>query len=193
MPAKLFSVERVYYAKVLGITVAIILLLFKSQQPFTYPLLILLLLCVGYYLGKITCSVHLKNTSITITLVVFVLMNIVHSFIDGISFTGQSFFYWLSAVGGHEAIRQPTLYIVLWAILQPVTINTYMKILICFLAVTGAWFLAIWLGKISGASVAHLYNTAKWVGYSIFLFIGDIAHHLIDQYNMIKRKSYVSS
>jgi hypothetical protein len=193
MIARLFSPKKVYYAKVLGITTAIILLLLKSQQPFTYPLLILILLCGGYYLGKITCSVHLKNTSITITLVVFVLMNIVHSFIDGISFTGQSFFYWLSAVGGHEAIRQPTLYIILWAILQPVTINTYVKIVICFLAVTGAWFIGIWLGKISGASVSHLYNTAKWVGYSIFLFIGDIAHHLIDQYNMIKRKNYVSS
>ena len=173
---------------VLSITAAIILLLLKSKQPFTYPLLIFILLFTGYYLGKITCSVHLKNTSIAVTLLVFILMNIVHSFIDGISFTGQSFFYWLSAVGGHEAIRQPTLYIVLWAILLPVAISNYLKMVVCFFAVTGAWFLGIWLGKISGASVSHLYNVAEWVGYSIFLFIGDIAHHLIDQYSIIKRK-----
>jgi hypothetical protein len=189
MTLRLFTSERLYYAKVLGITAAILLLLAKSEQHFAHPALILVLLCEGYYLGKITCGVHLKNTGIGITLLVFLLMNMVHSFIDGISLTGQSFFYWLTAVGGHEAIRQPALYIVLWAILQPAVINHYVKIVICFLSVTVAWFAGIWLGKVSGAAVLHIYHAAEWIAYSIFLFIGDIVHHLIDQYHKTKNNT----
>jgi len=188
MTTQIFSPLKVYYAKVFGIIAAVALLILNSEQHFTKPLLILALLCVGYYLGKITCSVHLKNTGIGLTIIVFALMNAVHSFIDGISFSGQSFFYWLWAVGGHEAIRQPTLYMILWAILQPVESNNYVKIVICFVSVTVAWGIGIWLGKISGSSVSHIYNVAEWMGYSIFLFVGDIVHHLIDQYRMIKQK-----
>jgi hypothetical protein len=190
MASRLFSSAGIYYAKVALISAAIILLLIKSEQHFSNPLVIGLLLVGGFYLGKITCSVHLKNTGIGLTLVVFVLMNLLHSFIDGLSFTGQSLFYWLGAVGGHEAIRQPTLYIILWAIFQPVAINNSLKILLCIFSVTGAWLVGIWLGEISGASVSHLYNIADWVDYSIFLFIGDIAHHLIDQYSVMKHKTH---
>jgi hypothetical protein len=180
---------KIYYAKVSGITAAIVLLILNSEQHFTKPLLIIALMCAGYYLGKITCSVHLKNTGIGITILVFVLMNAIHSFIDGISFSGQSFFYWLAAVGGHEAIRQPTLYIVLWAILQPVETNNFVKFAVCFISVTVVWFIGIWLGKIGGSSLSHIYNVADWIGYSIFLFIGDIVHHLIDQYHIVKQKN----
>jgi hypothetical protein len=188
MTVRFLTPVRVYYIKMLFITLAILLLLLKSEQHYSNLLTVIALLCGGYYLGKITCSVHYKNMSIGITMLVFILMNVMHSFIDGISFSGQSFFYWLSAVGGHEIIRQPTLYIVLWTILQPIESDKYVKIIICILSVTIAWMLGIWLGKISGASISHLYPTAEWVGYSIFLFIGDISHHLTDQYRIIKRK-----
>ncbi|MFI5138187.1 MAG: hypothetical protein ACHQIM_10195 [Sphingobacteriales bacterium] len=188
MTARLFSSERFYFAKALCIVSAIVILLIKSEQHYSNPLVIIALLGAGYYLGKITCSVHLKNMSLSITLIVFIVMNIVHSFIDGISFIGQSFIYWISAVGGHEAIRQPMLYVILWAILQPVVTNNYIKVLICFFAVTVTWFAGIWLGKVSGNSISHLYNAAAWFSYTIFLFIGDIGHHLIDQYTLIKKK-----
>jgi hypothetical protein len=187
MDTRFLSPVRVYYIKILFITTAILLLLFKSEQHYSNLLLVIALLCGGYYLGKITCSVHFKNMSIGITILVFVLMNIVHSFIDGISFSGQPFLYWLSAVGGHELIRQPTLYIVLWTILQPIESGRYVKIIICILSVTVAWLFGIWLGKISGTSVSHFYDAAGLIGYSIFLFIGDIVHHLIDQHRMLKR------
>jgi hypothetical protein len=189
MTARLFSSERFYFAKAVCIISAIVLLLLKSEQHYSNPLVILALLCAGYYLGKITCSVHLTNMSLGITLIIFILMNIAHSFIDGISFIGQSFTYWITAVGGHEAIRQPMLYIILWAMLQPVVTNNYVKILVCFFAVTVTWLVGIWLGKVCGSSISHLYNAANWVGYTIFLFIGYIVHHLIDQYNLIKKKN----
>ncbi|MDB4925058.1 MAG: hypothetical protein JWR23_1114 [Mucilaginibacter sp.] len=185
---QLFSRQRLFYGKAVLLTVAVFFLLFKSEQHFYYPVLILLLLCCGYYLGKITCSVHLQNTSIGITLFVFIVMNLIHSFIDGISFNGQPFFYWLTAVGGHELIRQPTLYIILWAMLQPASISGFLKALICILSITIAWLIGIWLGKISGATVSHLYPIGEWTGYSIFIFIGDIVHHLIDQYRQVKHK-----
>jgi hypothetical protein len=185
----LFSRERLFYGKAVMLIAAVFFLLFKSEQHFYYPVFILLLLFCGYYLGKITCSVHLQNTSIGITLFVFIVMNLIHSFIDGISFNGQPFFYWLTAVGGHELIRQPTLFIILWAMLQPVNLKRVTKILLSIASITGAWLLGIWLGKTSGSSVSHLYRAAEWIGYSIFLFIGDIAHHLMDQYNMMKQKN----
>lgn len=188
MTARLFSSEKAYYVKTFIISIAIGVLLLKSEQHFSNPLLIGALLCGGYYLGKITCSVHLKNASIGITVFVFIMMNLVHSFFDGISFNGRSFSYWLGAVGGHELIRQPTLYVMLWAMIQPVNTTAYLKISICILAVTGMWAVGIWLGKISGSSLAHLSTVADWVGYSIFLFIGDIVHHVIDQYALLKQK-----
>jgi len=188
MTFRLLTPIRLYYIKIVFITTALLLLLLKSEQHYSSLLVVLALLCGGYYLGKITCSVHLKNMSIGITMLVFVLMNMAHSFIDGISFTGQSLYYWLGAVGGHELIRQPTLYVVLWAILQPIESDNFVKIVICFICITVTWIIGIWLGEISGASVSRLYNVTGWVGYSIFLFIGDIVHHLIDQYNLIKQK-----
>jgi hypothetical protein len=189
MRTRILSQKQIYYAKVIFIAMAVSFLLLKGEQHFYNPFLILVLLSGGYYLGKITCSVHLKNTSMGITIFVFILMNIVHSFIDGISITGQPFLYWLGAAGGHELIRQPTLYIILWAILQPASINGFFKALICILSVTIAWLIGIWLGKISGASVAHLYPVGEWIGYSIFIFIGDIVHHLIDQYRLVKTEN----
>lgn len=189
MADRLFSPGRIYFAKALFIIAAIALLLLKSEQHFVNPIAIFVLLFAGYYLGKITCSVHFRNMGIGITLVVFMFMNIIHSFFDGISFTGQSFFYWVSAVGGHEAIRQPALYVILWATLQPVIKSDYLKVFVCFLAITGVWLAGIWLGKLSGSSVSHFSNAAAWVRYSIFLFIGDIIHHLGDQYSIVKRQN----
>jgi hypothetical protein len=182
---------RLYYIKILFITTALLLLLLKSEQHYSNLSTVIALLCAGYYLGKLTCSVHLKNMSIGITMLIFVLMNMAHSFIDGISFTGQSFYYWLGAIGGHELIRQPTLYVVLWAILQPIESDTFVKMIICFICVTLVWIIGIWLGEISGASVSRLYNLTGWVGYSIFLFIGDIVHHLVDQYHTLILKKDV--
>jgi hypothetical protein len=188
MPVRFLNPVRIYYLKILFISAAILLLLLKSEQHYSNILLVTPLLFGGYYLGKVTCSIHFKNLGVGITILVFILMNVVHSFIDGVSFSGQAFFYWLGAIGGHELIRQPTLYIVLWAILQPIESNKFVKIIICFISVTIVWLIGIWLGKLSGASVSHLYNFANWIGYSIFLFVGDIVHHLADQYSILKKQ-----
>ena len=187
MPGTTSSPARIfYYVKVLVIIFAIGLLLYNSEQKYTNLLLIIVLTCAGYFLGKITCSLHYKNTSLAFTLLVFILMNLVHSFIDGISFTRQSFVYWFSAVSAHEAIRQPTLYVVLWALLQPIKSSLWTKGMICFLSVSVGWVIGSWLGKITGTSVSQFLQLREWLGYSIFLFIGDITHHLIDQYKSLK-------
>lgn len=186
---RILSPAQAYFAKAVGIIVAIIFLMLKSEQHFANPLIILALFSAGFYFGKITCSTHLKNTTLGITLSIFILMNIVHSLLDGISFAGQSFFYWLGAVGMHEAIRQPTLYIILWAILRPFAMNNYFKIVVCLLSVTGTWLAGIWLGMIGGSCISHASNVEEWMRYSIFLFIGDIAHHLIDQYKALRQKA----
>ena len=178
----LFSVRSTYYIKFIVIAAAVLVLLLNTHQHLTNPFLIITLLAAGYYLGKITCSFRLKDVGIIITLLVFIVMNIVHSYLDGISLTDTSFFYQLSVIGGHEAIRQPTLYIVLLTILEPFYLNNYKRAIICFTTITIAWLIGLWLGKVSGATIAHSYNVSKWIGYSIFIFIGDIIHHLTDEY-----------
>ena len=178
----LFSVRCTYFIKIIFIAVAILVLLLNTHQHFTNPFLIIALLATGYYLGKITCSIRLKDMGVIITLLVFILMNIVHSYIDGISLTGQSFFYQLSVIGGHEAIRQPTLYIVLLTILEPFYLNNYKRAIICFTTITIAWLIGLWLGKVSGATITHTYDISNWIGYSIFILIGDIVHHFTDEY-----------
>lgn len=180
---RLLSSERIYYIKFLIISIAIGTLLLKSEQDFSHPLVIIELLCSGFYLGRLTCSLHIKQTSIWITLLIFILMNIIHSFIDGIGFIKQTFFYWITVIVGHEIIRQPTLYIILWAILSPINIRIYLKLSICFFAVTGAWFFGIWIGRICGSSFSQVITVNAWIRYGIFLFIGDIAHHMKDQYS----------
>lgn len=188
MNERLFSAAKLYYLKTTLIGISIALLLMNSEQHFSNFLLIGTLLCLGYGLGKATCGIHFKDTGLIITLMVFVFMNILHSYIDGLSFNGQSFYYWLGAVGGHEAIRQPTLYVVLWALFQPANMKTYLKILLSLMAVTGAWLIGIELGILSESSLLHLGGLENWTGYSIFLFIGDIFHHLLDQYQILKQK-----
>ena len=185
---RIFSPAQIYYSKVLCIAVAIIFLMVKSEQHFANPVIVLTLVCGGFYFGKITCSTHLKNTTLGITLLIFILMNLVHSLLDGISFVGQSYFYWLSAIGMHEVIRQPTLYIILWAILRPFATNNYFKIVICLLSITGTWLFGIWLGMIGGSSISRASDVEEWMRYSIFLFIGDVAHHLVDQYKVHREK-----
>jgi hypothetical protein len=187
MTTLVFSSEKKYYLKATLITAAVVLLLLKSEQHFSYPFLILALLCGGYWLGKITCSIHLKNASMGLTILVFTTMNLIHSFVDGLSLTGQPFVYAISAVAGHEMIRQPTLYIILWAMLQPLNTPTITKVFICFFAVTGVWLFSVYLGEASSTGISRLYNVANWVGYSVFLFVGDIIHHLSDQYVLLAR------
>lgn len=185
MILKIPSPRRLFWIKLTVVAIAIALLFLKSDSSYSNIPLIIALLPAGYYLGKLTCGVHFKTAGIQLTIAVFVLMNLVHSFTDGVSFTGQPVIYWLSAVGAHEIIRQPALYFVLWALLRPAALSKPAMVFICIICVTITWVCGLLAGAISSLDVQHLSIVAKWAGYSIFLFVGDIVHHFVDQYRMI--------
>ena len=184
--------RKFYFIKVVVIIIAVTLLIYKSDTHFSKFSLVTILLILGFVLGKLTCNLHYENAGLGVTIIIFILMNLLHSFMDGISFTSQTFGYWISAVGAHEGIRQPTLYIMLWTILQPLKSSVFSKIITCFMVITIVWVLGSWLGTYSGASLSRLHEVNEWLGYSIFLFIGDIVHHLADQYQRIKERALPS-
>jgi len=177
----------VFFLKCLILGISFLLLIVKSDQPYSNIFLICLTLAIGYYLGKLTCNLNFKNFSLFITLFIFILMNILHSFIDGISIGNQPLIYGIGAIFGHELIRQPTLYILFWSILEPSNTRFYKKLILSFLAITLTWLLGIWLGKLCRGWVSHIYHASDLLGYGIFLFIGDIIHHLIDQYQFLPK------
>ena len=106
MPLNIFSPRRLYWLKMTGVALALFLLFLKSDASYSNTLLVIALLTTGYYLGKLTCGMHVKSASLRLSITLFVVMNIIHSLTDGLSFTGQPVWYWLTAVSAHEIIRQ---------------------------------------------------------------------------------------
>lgn len=120
---------------------------------------------------------------------IFVVLNFVHSMIDGASVGGTGTFVQNLAVLSHELGRQPALYLVLWGMLTPFITNTYRRILFVPVAVTGVWILGAYTGF-------HLFETithAPWLetiaDSALFLFLGDILHHVKEEYQKLKKQS----
>ncbi len=105
-----------------------------------------------------------------------------HSLIDGVTLTGLSALYKNIAIYSHELLRQPALYIVFWSMLQPFLINRTKKISISILSITGVWLVGMYLGTLLGTSVQELHINDVFLELSIFIFIGDIIHHLYDEF-----------
>lgn len=146
-------------------------------------LLIVLFLGLGYLLGKITCNNHFKNSGIWITIIIFVLINGLHSLIDGISLVGMSHYKVLGLMAGHELIRQPVLYALFLGMILPFAAKRWARHGLAFLAVTGVWAIAVGIGSYFGNELVHLAQFENFVPYLQFLFIGDVIHHVIDWFH----------
>ncbi len=160
------------------IVAAIVALLIVTKPALMWATPVALIL--GYLFGKATCGVHFERAGIIITVAAFVLVNLAHSVVDGVAFYGIHGATRYLAVYGHELIRQPLLYIILFAMLDPFVVRRGVKWAIAVVAVTGVWFLGYEWGA-HAANWSSLLSEAA-LAQGIYFFIGDIVHHIVDEY-----------
>jgi hypothetical protein len=142
---------------------------------------------IGYWFGKWTCHLHKKQSGFWITIAIFILLNLLHSMIDGASIGGITSFTKAIAVVSHEFARQPALYVVLWGMLTPFALGKH-RFLVVPVMVTGIWFLGVYLGM----GLFRHANEARWLepiaNQALFLFLGDIVHHIYEEYRKLRNK-----
>lgn len=155
-------------------------------------LTIIIFLVIGYFLGKITCNAHFKKSGFWITLILFVAINALHSFIDGASLTGTSGHETLGLMAIHELIRQPVLYALFFGIITPFVPSWISRLGIGFVAVTGVWAVTALLGTWFGAELASIKTIEPTLDYFKYIFIGDIIHHIADWLIHRHQKKYHS-
>lgn len=173
-----------YFAKLALMLAAIVVLVVGTDavRDTSNILIIISYLIIGYIFGMITCNIHSKKTGAWITFLFFALLNMIHSLIDGITLTTIAIEYRNLAIYSHELIRQPALYVFFWAMLSPFNVHAVNKVFISILAVTGIWLLGMHLGTSGGYLLGNLHIADKFLSLSIFIFIGDILHHLYDDF-----------
>ena len=143
---------------------------------------------LGYLFGRYTCDTATKSEGFWLTVTLFAGLNLLHSTIDGISLVGiRNAWSGIGAVAGHELVRQPALFVVAWAMLEPFgTRRMYRKVLATIVAVTGVWAVGLALGHLGGAWVSQFEWMRTILGYAVFLFLGDIAHHIVDEVTKLR-------
>lgn len=146
-------------------------------------LLIIVFLILGYLLGKITCNSHFKKSGVWITIAIFIIINGLHSMIDGISLVGLGHVQAISLMIGHELLRQPILYALFLGMIAPFSMKKSMRYLSAFGAVTVVWYITVLIGSRFGQELATLSSFETVVPYLQFLFIGDIIHHVVDWFS----------
>ncbi len=159
---------------------------FHYEDPSTIVFAIVAL-GAGYLFGTWTCHLHKKVGGFWITIGLFITLNILHSMIDGASIGGMSSMSSAVAVLSHEAARQPALYIVLWGMLTPFVSHKPSRLLITPVAVTGVWILGMYMGDTLLSNVQEIGWIEQVADMAGFLFIGDIIHHIIEEYRKRNR------
>lgn len=175
-------------------SIALVAVLILAVTHFEYEgihtlLFALLALVAGYWFGTWTCHLHKKQNGFWITIGVFAILNLLHSMIDGASVGGITSFTNGIAILSHEFARQPALYVVLWGMLTPfVAFKSYRLFIVPF-AVTGVWLLGAYIGF---ELFLHV-NNASWLepiaDMAVFLFLGDILHHIYEEYRKLTQKA----
>jgi hypothetical protein len=142
----------------------------------------------GYWFGTWTCHLHKKQTGFWVTIAIFIVLNLMHSMIDGASIGGITSFTTGIAVLSHEFARQPALYVVLWGMLTPFALGKQYRFLIVPVIVTGIWFLGVYLG----IGLFQHVNDADWLEpiaqQALFLFLGDIIHHIYEEHRKLRNR-----
>jgi hypothetical protein len=189
MKVSFVTKENIFYGvKFIAITAIVALLIYQARADLGHVWMIPIYLVVGYLFGKLTCGTHSKWSGFWLTISIFVGLNFIHSMIDGIALQTIATGYRMLGVYSHELIRQPALYVVVWAMLGPFQTKRTWKVLSAIVAVTGIWIMGISIGKIGGVYLNHIAGLHAFLAGSIFLFIGDIAHHLIDEWHHLRHK-----
>lgn len=170
------------WGKPILIGLGILVLLSTAEIESEMFWLVPLMLAFGFFFGKLTCDINLKNAGLFITIGFFALLNFIHSMIDGVALLELSTLQRFLGIAGHEIIRQPALYLLVFGILEPFRVSWKKKLGLALLAVTGVWALGFFVGQYGGGLVEQSEIFHAIIGYSIFFFIGDILHHLYDHF-----------
>jgi len=179
--------QKIFYIKATIITLAIIAMLIFARPPILWITPVALIL--GYLFGKLTCGVHFKGWGIFFTVLIFIAVNFAHSLVDGIAVLGLSNnALRFAAVYGHELIRQPLLYVIFFAMMEPFAIPRILKIILGIIAVTGIWFLGYHIGS-SFTGIRFAVSEGILL-QGIYFFVGDIIHHLHDDYARAFKKQH---
>ncbi len=161
---------------------------FEYEGPHTL-LFVALALIAGYQFGRWTCHLLTKQSGLWITILVFVVLNFLHSLIDGAAIGDLRSFFQGTAVLSHELARQPALYIVLGGMLTPFMFTRYHRVLIAFFAVTGISILGIVIGQKLSLHLTDISWLHPLAEYAVFLFIGDIIHHIRDERQKLRQRT----
>jgi hypothetical protein len=144
-------------------------------------LLLPLIFAIGYFFGQWTCGRKAKKGSgFLVTLFTFILLNLIHSVVDGTLLRSLSLdIYSIGIIGGHEIIRQPLLYFFYFTATAPFTRPLWQKTLAGIFAVTGIWILGIGIG--SRLTIHLRYLPDHEIAFCTYAFFGgDIFHHCMD-------------
>ncbi len=148
----------------------------------------ILAIIAGYWFGQWTCHVHKKHKGFWITIGLFVLLNFMHSMVDGASVGQADSFFGAIALLSHEFARQPALYVVLWGMLTPFVFKRSYRMLLVPVMVTGVWLLGVY----GGHGLAIYVDQISWLelvaDQALFLFLGDILHHIFEEYGKLKKQ-----
>ena len=144
---------------------------------------------IGYTLGRWTCHLHKREGGFWVTIVVFVLLNLLHSTIDGASVGNLSSFVSGIATLSHELARQPALYIVLSGMLAPFITRKLSRLLLVPIIVTGTWFIGAYIGYELFSEISNIAWLEPIADMAAFLFLGDIFHHIYEEYGKIRNKN----
>lgn len=175
-------------------TIALIAIGFLAVTHFEYNgwytiLFAVAATAIGYLLGMWTCHLHKKNMGFWITIIIFVVLNLLHSAIDGTSITSFTALASVVAILSHELARQPALYLVLWGMLTPFATARQYRILIVPIAVTGVWMIGVSIGHTIFADAGGISWIEPLADQAMFLFLGDILHHLYEEYGKLKHQT----
>ncbi len=179
-----------FYTKAILLGITFSFLVYQSWGELGFIGTIPVFLVLGYLLGKLTCSKHLHGSGFWITLILFCALNGFHSTIDGISLAGLRLSQFFLVVTPHELVRQPMLYAIIWGMLTPFKQPTWLKVLTAILAVTGTWIIGVSIGTITGEWIHTIEWIHPYIVGSIFLLGGDMLHHLLDEYRVVKNNAH---
>lgn len=152
-------------------------------------LLVCCMLIAGYILGSLTCHGHSSKATAWITVFIFALLNILHSIIDGTVMLEHETFSQIIAVVSHEIARQPALIIILLGLLSDAPrVSTRSKIIAVILAVPISWILGMFIGIEFSRLSTDLHWAHPILEFGIFVFIGDILHHIKEDIDRLQHK-----
>jgi len=145
------------------------------------------ILVSGYFFGTWTCGRKTVTRGLMTTTVIFILLNLFHSIIDGTVLNSLTLnAYSISMVGGHEIIRQPLLYFFYFASTAPFSQPFRYKLLLAAFSVTGVWIVGLLVGSQIMIPKAYISEHVLAM-YTYAFFGGDMVHHFFE-YIRFRRK-----